>query len=71
MEPEQKSNGALTGLVVIIIILIIGGIYLWKNNTDSIQEAENPAIPNSANSVDAELDSELDSIDIEGLDSGI
>jgi len=70
MEPAQKSNGALTGLVVIIIILIIGGIYLWKNNMNSVKEAENPVVPivpNSANSIDAELNS----IDIEGVDSGI
>ena len=26
METEQKSNGALIGLIVIVIILIIGGI---------------------------------------------
>jgi len=68
MEPEQKSNGALTGLVVIVIILIIGGIYLWKSGMSSKQEAENPpATDNSANSIDAELNG----IDVEGVDSGI
>jgi hypothetical protein len=30
MEPEKKSNGALIGSVIIIIILIIGGIYVWQ-----------------------------------------
>jgi uncharacterized membrane protein len=28
MEPEKKSDGALVGLVVIIIILVIGILYL-------------------------------------------
>ena len=31
MEIEKKSNGALVGLVVIIIILIVGGIYIWQS----------------------------------------
>lgn len=32
MEPEKKSNGAFVGLVIIIIILIVGGIYMWQAN---------------------------------------
>lgn len=32
MEPEKKSNGAFVGLIVIIIILVIGGIYIWQSN---------------------------------------
>ncbi len=30
MEPEKKSNGALVGLVIVIIILVVGGIYVWQ-----------------------------------------
>jgi flagellar basal body-associated protein FliL len=40
MEPEKKSSGAFIGLVVIIVILIIGGIYIWlssKNVAPSTQ----------------------------------
>ena len=29
---EQKSNGALIGSIIIIVILIIGGIYFWKTS---------------------------------------
>ncbi len=29
MEPEKKSNGALVGLIIIVIILVLGGAYLW------------------------------------------
>ena len=38
MEPEKKSNGALVGLVVIVIILVIGGIYLWQSNKDALND---------------------------------
>ncbi len=36
MDSEKKSNGALFGLIVIIIILIIGGIYIWRSEYRSI-----------------------------------
>ncbi len=32
MEPEKKSNGAFIGVVVIIVILIVGGVYIWQSN---------------------------------------
>lgn len=35
MEPEKKSNGAFVGLAVIIIILVVGGIYIWMSNQNS------------------------------------
>ena len=38
MEPEKKSNGALIGLVVIIIVLVIGGIYIWISNQKTLEE---------------------------------
>ncbi len=36
MEPEQKSNGAFIGLIIIIVILIIGGIYIFISNQKAI-----------------------------------
>jgi hypothetical protein len=40
MEPtETKSNSALVGVTVIILILILGGIYFWQSNAKTgIQE---------------------------------
>jgi len=32
METEKKSNGAMIGLIIIIILLIVGGIYVWQTN---------------------------------------
>ena len=36
MEPEKKSNGAFIGLIIIVIILLVGGIYIWMTNKSSI-----------------------------------
>lgn len=41
MESEKKSNGALIGLIVIVIILIIGGIYVWMSSRNT---ANNPNV---------------------------
>ena len=38
MEPETKSNGSLVGLVVIIIILVVGGIYIWMSNKKTVEQ---------------------------------
>lgn len=38
MDQEKKSNGALVGSIIIIIILIIGGIYVWQTNIKNALE---------------------------------
>ncbi len=57
MEPEKKSNGALVGLVVIIILLVIGGIYIWRSNRNTT----NKTIPQSE-SVTTDDSAELDTL---------
>ncbi|MFA5937305.1 MAG: hypothetical protein WC822_05530 [Candidatus Paceibacterota bacterium] len=38
MEPEKKSNGAFVGVIIIILILIVGGIYIWQAKVKSALE---------------------------------
>jgi ABC-type Na+ efflux pump permease subunit len=73
MEPEKKSNGALFGLIVILIILIIGGIYVWQSKMKSALEGQNiqsenvtPADSDELNT----LEQDLNSIDT-SVDAGI
>ena len=40
-ETEKKSNGALFGSIVIVIIIIIGGIYLFITKMQEIKNAQN------------------------------
>lgn len=37
MEQEKKSNGALFGSIVIILILLAGGIYLFYTKMQEIK----------------------------------
>ncbi len=69
METEQKSNGALTGLIIVIIILILGGIYFWRNSVKEKMLPEN----SSTGSIDTAsgLDANVNNLDLDNLDSGI
>ncbi|MFA5791971.1 MAG: hypothetical protein WC884_02950 [Candidatus Paceibacterota bacterium] len=60
MEPEKKSNGALVGLAVIIIILIIGGIYIWMSNKNAV---ENQGIPTQSQTVTSQDAAALDALE--------
>ena len=37
MEPEKKSHGALIGAIIVIVILIIGGLYVWQTKVKQLQ----------------------------------
>lgn len=77
MEPEKKSNGALVGLVIIVIILIIGGIYYWQNSMKKVVVPEDTNVSESTNATSkassdtASLEADVNSIDLDSLDSGI
>lgn len=71
MEPEKKSNGALVGLVIIIIILIIGGVYMWMTNKKASEKMQNSQAQSEAlNSQDADALNSLDE-DSKGTDASV
>ena len=40
MGPEKKSHGALIGSIIIIIILVIGGLYVWQTKVKEIKQKQ-------------------------------
>jgi len=66
MEPEKKSNGALVGSIIIIIILIAGGIYVWQSNVQKVLEQkkfqEENVVPTDTSELDT-LGGNLDTLD--------
>ncbi len=77
MPPEQtiqgeptKSSGALVGAIIIVLILIIGGIYLWKTGMPE-RTPEVPQTEMQGTATEAELETELNSMDLESLDQDI
>lgn len=86
MEPTaQKSNGALIGSIIVIIIIILGGIFLFKQNSgdeammekDGAMMEESDATTEGGDSMMEEggevqgVEDELNSMDVESLDSGL
>ena len=70
MEPEKKSNGALIGSIIIIIILIVGGIYIWQSKVQKALEEKNAqtetAAPTDADAEELDvLDNDINGADID------
>ena len=72
MEPEKKSNGALLGSIIIIIIMIIGGIYIWQFKVQKALEEKKlqeenvvPADTNELNILEEDLNTLDTNIDID------
>ncbi len=67
MEPEEKkSNGPLIGSIIIVIILIVGGIYIWQSKVKSALETKKiqseTVTPMDASELNA-LEQDLDTTD--------
>jgi hypothetical protein len=65
MEPEKKSNGAFVGLVIIVIILIVGGIYAWQSKVkyDNGLKLQTEAVTTSDETDVNSLDQDVNSLD--------
>ncbi len=67
METEKKSNGAMIGLIIIIILLLVGGIYVWQTNKKAL--VSNEVVGTEDSSELDTLDSNLQTTDIDiGVD---
>ncbi len=69
MEPDKKTNGALVGLIVIIIILIVGGIYIWISNNNAGEDA-NVQTESVSTTDSAELNTLEQEINVTDIDVG-
>lgn len=75
MEPEKKAGGAFVGLIVIVIILVLGGIYMWKVNKDTTKDIDTTVQTEAQNELDTNeldvLEQEVNTIDTDlGVDVG-
>lgn len=62
MDQNKKSNGALIGSIIVIIILVVGGIYVFKMN---IQKAKDIQKANEQINTANVLSSSDETVDIE------
>ena len=78
--PQPNGNGALVGSIIIIVILVVGAIYFWQTSLKDRMKKHTPANtvqnsdttnPASISSSASSLDTQLNGVNINGLDSGI
>lgn len=65
--PQTKSTGAIIGSIIIIIILIIGGLYLWGKQITE-KEAQSSITPEQ---ILSETDPALDLLKTQGISDKI
>ncbi len=64
---EQKSNNALIGSIIIIIILVVGGIYLYNKSINERAAEQKNATDGGLNT----LETDLNNTDINSIDQNI
>ena len=75
-DNQQKSNGALIGSFIVILILIIGGLYLMKTQVSQAPEGDSTGIQAedgiSESDEVLDLEAELESTsDFDSLEEGL
>lgn len=64
MEQEKKSHGALIGSIIIIVLLVIGGIYVWQVKVKEMR-LENERIQKQINDLNSESITEINNLEQE------
>lgn len=57
MEKDKKTSGAMVGLMIILIVLIIGGVYTWKSKVKDAPDNQQVFAP-----ITVEDEEELDAL---------
>lgn len=68
MEPDKKSNGAMVGSIIIILILIIGGLYVWKSKANKAPAPQDNTNKEQTSSLEEKELASLEQ-DLNGLDT--
>lgn len=76
MDGDKKSNGALLGSIVIIIILVIGGIYLFKKaSVNRVTPATTADVKDILAPTDmtspTKIEGDLNNVDLDSLDADL
>lgn len=75
--PDKKSSGPLIGIIIIIVVLLVGGLYFWmtkiatipeETGTDTEAVVEQLSTQSASDEISA-IEADLDATDLENLDA--
>ncbi|MBL7045458.1 MAG: hypothetical protein ISR99_00245 [Parcubacteria group bacterium] len=83
MSEEKKSSGPFVGIVIIVLVLVVGGLYFWGSKLskerqdlvtpEEIQAEADPSLEalstQSTSDAVADIEADLDTTDLGGLDA--
>lgn len=68
---EPKSTGPVIGIVIIILIIVLGGLYFWGQRADQniMEETQNAELEMTQSESDdlTSIEADLNSADFDGL----
>ena len=67
---EKKSNGALVGSIIVIVILLIGGVYFYNMTLTQKEEPKQTDVKVQDSGLNG-IESDLNSTDINSIDQNI
>ncbi|MCE9585399.1 hypothetical protein K8Q94_02135 [Candidatus Nomurabacteria bacterium] len=69
---EQKSNGALISLIIIVALLVIGGFYLYQNKMKENAKTKEIQIQQQVQQDDlSDIETDLNNTDLESIDKNL
>lgn len=70
LSPEHESKGPVVGIVVIIVLLILGGVYLWQSKSVELP-VDNGTAANTGDELTNQLATQGSSIDPQDITADV
>jgi uncharacterized protein HemX len=74
-KPADSSIGATIGIIIVIIVLVLGGLYFWGSqlskegynptNDQEVQDLQNTSSSDEINAIEVDLNQDFEALDQE------
>lgn len=80
--PKSSSVGALIGIVVVILVIVLGGLYFWGQRVEQLEQKDSLTALGEDNSVETlqtqgtsdeigDIEADVNATDLENLDKEV
>lgn len=71
LSPERESKGPVIGIVVIIVLLILGGVYLWQSKSVEVPVNTGDQTTGSTDQLTTELSTQGSSTNPQDIEADV